>query len=227
MAATIQIWLSFNNGAERMQLPVNPESIRFSSTHGYDDVDVAQLGEFTVIGNAKLKDVTFSSLFPRDYNSSYCEYEAVPAPWDAVALIEKWKDSGRPMRLTITGTPVNMAVTVRSFNYDAERSGHVGDIFFDISFKEYVFVTFRKIKQPTLATEVVRTETEQGTLRPDTSDKLTSYTVKSGDSLFKIAAKADIYADGDRWRDIYTANTDLIGPNPNLIRPGQTLVIPR
>lgn len=46
-------------------------------------------------------------------------------------------------------------------------------------------------------------------------------TVKAGDSLSRIAAKA-----GTTWQKLYEANKAVIGSNPNLIRPGQTLKIP-
>jgi nucleoid-associated protein YgaU len=49
------------------------------------------------------------------------------------------------------------------------------------------------------------------------------YTVKSGDSLSKIAKQH--YGDGNQWRRIYDANRDKI-KNPDLIHPGQELTIP-
>src|SRR5690606_35891672 len=107
-------------------------------SHGYEDISVSQLGEYTVIGERELDRFEFSSFFPREYNPSYCEYENVPKPWDAVQTIEKWRDSRRPARLTVTGTPINTLVTIRDFNYDAERAGSVGDIFFSIELKQYV-----------------------------------------------------------------------------------------
>jgi len=51
----------------------------------------------------------------------------------------------------------------------------------------------------------------------------TTYTVKSGDSLSKIA-KAQ-YGDASKWRRIYEANRDKI-KNPDLIYPGQEFIIP-
>ena len=51
-----------------------------------------------------------------------------------------------------------------------------------------------------------------------------TYTVRSGDSLSKIA-KA-LYGDASKWKAIYEANRDSI-KNPDLIHPGQVFTIPR
>jgi nucleoid-associated protein YgaU len=50
------------------------------------------------------------------------------------------------------------------------------------------------------------------------------YTVKSGDSLSKIAKQ--LYGDANAWHKIHQANLDQV-KDPNLIHPGQKLVIPR
>ncbi|MEU0565518.1 hypothetical protein ABZ297_09020 [Nonomuraea sp. NPDC005983] len=44
-------------------------------------------------------------------------------------------------------------------------------------------------------------------------------------SLWDVAAK--VYGDGSRWREIYDANRDVIGPDPSVIRVGQQLKIPK
>ena len=49
------------------------------------------------------------------------------------------------------------------------------------------------------------------------------YTVKSGDTLWAIAKT--YYGNGAQYPKIYNANTNII-KNPNLIYPGQKLVIP-
>ncbi len=54
-----------------------------------------------------------------------------------------------------------------------------------------------------------------------TQDK--TYTVKSGDSLSKIAKK--MYGDANDWHRIYEANRDKI-KDPDLIHPGQEFTIP-
>jgi nucleoid-associated protein YgaU len=50
-----------------------------------------------------------------------------------------------------------------------------------------------------------------------------SYTVKSGDSLSKIARAH--YGDASKWNRIYEANRDKI-KDPDLIHPGQEFNIP-
>jgi len=52
-----------------------------------------------------------------------------------------------------------------------------------------------------------------------------TYTVQPGDSLFSIAQQA--YGDGNKWQNIYDANKQVIGDDPNLIRPGEVLYIPQ
>jgi len=54
-----------------------------------------------------------------------------------------------------------------------------------------------------------------------------TYVVQRGDYLTKISALEEIYLDRLKWRRIYRANRGVIGGDPNLIRPGQELTIPR
>ena len=49
------------------------------------------------------------------------------------------------------------------------------------------------------------------------------YTIKSGDSLSKIAKR--FYGDAGDWQRIYQANKDQI-KDPDLIHPGQKIIIP-
>ena len=64
---------------------------------------------------------------------------------------------------------------------------------------------------------------DEGTGGEETSSGQT-YTVKSGDNLWNIAKQ--YYGSGAMYTKIYEANKDLIGGNPNLIFPGQQLIIP-
>lgn len=60
---------------------------------------------------------------------------------------------------------------------------------------------------------------------PITQGKIRTYTVKKGDCLWYIAGYPEIYGNPLRWPLIYKANKDQI-KDPDLIYPGQVLVIP-
>lgn len=51
-----------------------------------------------------------------------------------------------------------------------------------------------------------------------------TYTVVRGDSLWAISKR--LYGSGSKWTDIYSANKETIGANPNKIYPGQVFTIP-
>lgn len=136
----IQFWLSFNNGAERIQLPVNPSAIEISSPFEFNDYKVSEIGEYTVIGERQQKEFAFSSFLPRDYNEGFCEYTNIPDPWEVIKKIESWRDSRQPMRLTVTGSPINYAVTLRDFTYQPDKAGNPGDIYYSVRFKQFTFI---------------------------------------------------------------------------------------
>ncbi len=51
------------------------------------------------------------------------------------------------------------------------------------------------------------------------------YEVKKGESLWRISGQKDVYNDPSKWKKIYEANKNKIA-NPNVVYPGQRLVIP-
>jgi nucleoid-associated protein YgaU len=59
---------------------------------------------------------------------------------------------------------------------------------------------------------------------PPVAPATTTYTVRAGDSLWSIAQQ--FYGDGNQWNKIYDANKQVIGPDPNNLRPGIVLTIP-
>ena len=84
-----------------------------------------------------------------------------------------------------------------------------------------------KIKVATSSSSSSKATTKKNEKKVSSSakskDAKRTYTVKKGDSLWKIAKK--YYGNGALYTKIYDANTDKVA-NPNLIYVGQKLVIP-
>lgn len=219
-------WLSYNNGAEKLRFPVPPPVVNVSSPFGNTDIDIVNGKEFTVIGDRGLKEFSFQSFLPRDYNSTYCDYIDIPDPYTFINWIERWRNSKRPIRYMVTGTNINHAVTIRDFNYDVEKAGEPGDVYFNLVLKEYEFLTLGKkvdVKKPNNPTKPTNRPpvVNNGTTAPSSG----SYTVKANDSLTKIAFA--VYKDAGRWKDIHNANKKVIGNNPDKIQAGMKLVLPK
>lgn len=215
--ATVEFWLI--NGKEKLRLPVNPPSNSYTSSFDYEDTTVVGLGEITRIGYRKQREFSIETFWPASYNPVYCNYSGFISPASFVKKIESWRDEREPIRFVVTGAGgVNVKVTIRDFEVSAEKFGSPGDIYFTLNLKEYRDIT---IKTATV-TNKKKPAAKKRPSKPKKKSK--TYTVKKGDCLWKIAKR--YYGKGSDWRKIYNANKKVIGKNPNLIYPGQKLVIP-
>ena len=209
----MEFWLK--QGNEALQLPVKPTDFNVTVAHRNTVVNVIQLGDINLIGKTGLREVSLSSFFPaKDYNFS--NNSGRKKPISCVNLLEKWRNSGKPVRVIITDL-LNMEATIESVTW-GERDA-TGDIYYTVAFKEYKKIKTKKAKGSTRTTK----EPESG------SDK--TYTVKKGDCLWNIAKK--FYGDGSKYKKIYEANKDLIdgrnkgtGLSPYTIYTGQVFKIP-
>lgn len=187
MKANKQVWLSAKNGKEKLQLPVNPEQVEFSTGSQTSTVNIQGLGDVSIIDATPLTSISLSSEFPAQY-APYCEYVNIPAPRDAVATIEGWRDQKIPVRFFVTKTPWNFAVTIEDFTYH-EAAGDVDTIVFSLQLQVYRFVKVRKMEKTTTSTGAQKAAAKKGTARPDTKVQSKTYKVVKGDSLYKIAQK--------------------------------------
>lgn len=210
----IDYYLSFNNNEERIRLPVIPSSFEVSVPHQNTTVNIAELGEINLIGKTGLISMTIESFFPNQ-QYSFCLYNDFLKPYEYIKQLLKWKDSGRPIRVIVTGTPINYAMAIESLTY-SEVDG-TGDVYFSLELKQYRFI--KTSSSNTLATASGTKITTPTTTR-EIKALATSYVVKQGDTLWVIAKK--MTGDGSNYKAIATKNNIS---NPNKIYVGQRLVL--
>ncbi len=199
---------------ERIRLPVIPSSFEVSIPHQHTTVNITEIGEINLIGRTGLMNMTIESFFPNQ-QYSFCLYSGFLKPYEYIKQLLKWKELGRPIRVIVTGTPINYAVAIENLTY-SEIDG-TGDVYFTLEIKEYKFISTSTVRTTitkngtTLTTPITTREVKSS---PD------SYVVKQGDTLWLIAKK--LTGDGSNYQAIATKNNIS---NPDKIYVGQKLVI--
>ena len=191
------------------RFPVNPEEVLIRREKQYETASILSLGEIDLIQGERVKEISFSSFFPKEYDPMYCRFTDIPEPQTAMNRLTAFLMNRQPIRLIITGTIITTLAYVPMHD-STLKGGERDDIYFDITFR-----TYRGIKVG---------KAHKTTDRPDTKPVPKVYTVKPGDTLTAIAKRE--LGNSSKWRDIYNVNTQVIGRDPNLIRPGQKLVMP-
>ncbi|NNG67348.1 LysM peptidoglycan-binding domain-containing protein [Caldanaerobacter subterraneus] len=207
----MEFWLTFNNGQEKLRLPVPPSEFEISQGNINTVVNINDIGEINLIGKGKLATITISSFFPaQEYD--FCDYTGFPKPYECVAMIEKWRNSGRPIRFIITETLINLACAIENFSY-GEKDGS-GDVYFTLELKEYRFVNVQQAALEQKGYSMPATKREITKTIPNT------YIVKKNDTLWMIAKK--LTGKGENWTIIAKKNNIK---DPKKIYPGMKLVI--
>ena len=202
----MEFWLKQGEGATR--LPVKPTDFNVTVAHKNTVVNVIQLGDINLMGKTGLREISLSSFFPAmDYNFSYNIGRKDPIEY--VNQIEKWRKSGKPVRVLITDL-LNMEATIESFTWGGRDA--TGDIYYTMALKEYKSL---KSKDNTGNSSSRRSKD------PESSSGKT-YVVKRGDSLWGISKK--FYGNGNLFLKIQLANPSI--KNPNILSVGQVIKIP-
>lgn len=211
-----------------IQLPVNPEDITLEGGSKNDVITMVNEGELNNIGFSKLKELTIKSFFPF-YPAPYVNTnEGFEKPDFYIKFFNDIITARKPFRLIVTDIDINMLVSIEDFQHTYQYG--TDDVDYELKLKEY-----REHNVKTLAAIIVSNNnknvtpvapTNTNSDRPVERPPVRTYTVVSGDSLWKIAQK--LLGNGNRWQEIYSYNNNrnIIGGNPNLIKPGQVLSIP-
>ena len=152
-------------------------------------------------------------------------------PEDIKYLLERWHDTqprrpvNQPLELTVEATnfpTIYKPVFIEALGFTWR--GAFGDLDADISLIEW--------RSAVVGLDAVAAETgEEVPVSEETAGEAVdeppipnAVTVQSGDSLWALAQLH--LGDGARWPEIYEMNAETIGSNPDLILPGQELLMP-
>ena len=216
----LEVYIQEVEGGSILQLPMAPDRIQVAAATRFLSYDIMNVGEHKIPSGEELTGFQWSGILPGEGRKDAPYVQAWQDPATIQGKFSVWRNKGKKLKLTIPGTPINHAVFLVSYQCDYE--GGMGDINYTIEFcvaKEVIVETESQAANQDSAGAGVKA-TAPATQPPAAK----TYTVKSGDSLWRIAQKQ--LGSGTRWREIYDLNKSTIGSNPNLIYPGQVYNLP-
>lgn len=194
----VDIYIKEADGSRELRIPWLPDSIKFTSNGtrmaSYEILDV---GEVNVPTGSNLSGFAWSSIFPGEGHKDLPFLRGNwKSPKKIQTMLSEWREYGTPLRLIVTGTPINHDVYLA--DYDVSYESGYGDYKYDISFKRR-----RRIK---ITSKKVASSGKSSGSSGSGGGK--TYTVKSGDTLWAIAQK--YYGAGSQYGTIYNANQAII-----------------
>lgn len=213
-------------------LPVTPEEITIKINNNNSTVNLINDGEINILKKAGLTDISFTAEIPQTAHPYAVYMDGFKDAGYFFDLFEKLKTEKRTFQFIVCRrTPIgkqllNTDIKVSLEDYKiTEKADNGFDFSVEFNLKQYKDYGTRTIdiqivqQKPQASVEPVREE--DNSPEPEETE---IYVVESGDCLWNIAKS--YYGDGSLYTVIYEANEDVIGGNPNLIYPGQELIIP-
>lgn len=217
----VKITVRDNVTGEYLKIPVIPAKLEYKDGNAMTDtVKILNKGNVDFFSGVDLDSIGWSSFFPARHDPGYVKIaeSELQDPLEYREKFRSWKNTGRSLQLIIPVLDINVNMYVASFIWDLH--GFEKDIYYTVNFRQYKTIRPRKYNTNTGVIE----EPDRVTMadRPPVPEKElpNPYKVKSGDTLTLIAKRY-----GTDWRRIYEANKSIIGPDPDIIQPGQELYI--
>lgn len=136
----MDIFLSVNNRAEIIQLPIVPSGFKINSPVNNETFTTINQGDIKLFGERGLKDLTIDTFFPvKEYSFARSnDYKG----WEYVDLIESWIERKLRVRLVVTGSPVNVVMAIDNFEYGVQDGS--GDIYYSLTLSEFKDIKLQK-----------------------------------------------------------------------------------
>lgn len=197
----------------KTQFPIAPEKITIKVKGGNKTINLINESEVNQVKKNKLAEISFDLLLP---NQSY-PFATYPDGFqDAYFYLTKikyFKSKTNPFKLKIIRTnpkgddlwDTSLDVTLEEYTINEDANDGL-DVKVSVTLKEYVEygVTRIKVKKDDKGKPKADKKKDPVKKKP----KATSYTVKSGDTLWAIAKR--FLGSGSKWKTIYNANKSTI-----------------
>lgn len=220
----MDIYITDIKSGTRVALSMLPQSVKLKASGKFQTYDIINAGDIKIPKGQKLTKISWSNaILPgaKRKNASYIKRQHWKAPNEIISTFESWRKNGTRLKLMVTETVINHDVYLDS--YSAEAAGGSGDYEYSITFVEAKDMMIYTVNELGLQPKSPTNNNVSSNTRP-AAPQPSTYTVKSGDSLWAIAQK--YLGNGSKYMEIYNANKATIGSNPSLIRPGQVLSLP-
>jgi nucleoid-associated protein YgaU len=184
-----------------------PEKVVFSQAAAHQRVALMDVGDITQLCPPGQRTIAFSGFFPPAGEYPFAGVSVEPG--EAAEQLKKMMQEGKPVVFSISDVraPLQMEVTIEKLQL-WEEAGEDGCVYYELELQEY------------RSAQASVVSSSGGSVRSEESQAPGTYIVQEGDTLWAIAKK--YLGDGSRYGEIAAASG--IG-NPNLIYPGQELVI--
>ena len=198
------IYITAIDGNDEIQIPWLPEKIDFNANDKLmASYSILDSGEVNIPSGRNLRGFSWSSIFPGEGHSDLpflrTEWKD---PKTYQGTLSRWLQKGTPLRLLITGTPINHDVYLAS--YSVEYAGGHGDYAYSVSFIEKRDIIIQGKK----TTDASTTATNASNSAKSASPQSLTYTIKSGDTLWAIAQKH--LGSGAKYSTLYSLNKTII-----------------
>lgn len=207
-------------------LPVTPGELTIQVNGQNETVNLIDYTQINRLFPAGLSDVSFTMLLP------YTDYPFVNGSAlsisDYLSKLEQLMTQQKPFQFLVVrtlpnGTPLyntNLTVALEDYEITEEAEDLGFDTQVEVSLKQWHDYGTKRLEVDTNGTSATTVTQERAAQNPP---QRSDYTVVSGDCLWNIAKR--YLGDGSRYTEIWDLNRDKI-VNPNLIYPGQVLVLP-